>query len=183
MEKDPQATRNALNTADLVLYQPFTSKAKDDRGAQSAFYGKGKVWLHFDIVNESYTDCAQSFMALITVKRLADGETVSFQAECNTDGELYRLETLKNAVCLNDCMDLDDGTYSVTVEINPASSSGRIKEAYYLNNTCSEITFTVKQDPVPVTGDPCPVYLWIAFAVTGLAGMAVILPGIKRAAR
>ena len=155
IETDPQATKNALNTQDLVLESIFTSLEKGTATPVIEFEHGSSVWLNFTTVNASYQSCKESFPALVTLKREADGETVSFYAECNPGGFIYALDSTTDSVQLNNYMVLKSGKYSVRVELNPASADKRLTEAYYLNNLSLTQFFTIlaaKPEPDPLPG-------------------------------
>ncbi len=144
IETDPQATKDALNTPDIVLDCVFTSLRKGTLDSADAFEYGSRVWLNITVMNESYVNCEESYTALITLTRESDGEMVSFYTDCNSDKELYQLEARTDSVRLNDYMAMKSGRYRVSVELNPASAVSRLTEAYYLNNRIFTLNFDVK---------------------------------------
>lgn len=149
-ETDPEATKDAVSTPDLVLEKVFTSLEEGENAETVTEFKPGDpVVLNFTSANASYVNCTDSFYALVTLKRESDGETVSFYAECQPGDYFECAATLTNSVDLKTLMPLSSGSYSVSVELNPKSAPDRIIEAYYLNNLTLTQFFKILGGNIP----------------------------------
>ncbi len=146
---EKEGTRNSFDTPDLILDSVFTSLEEGSENPVTEFEADSSVWLNFVAVNESYTDCKETFPALVTLTRESDGEAVSFYVDCNTDAEYESLFRVTDSLLLNDRMTMSAGNYSVSVVLNPPGD-GRMTEAYYLNNFTLTQLFTVLGKPAPI---------------------------------
>lgn len=147
VETDPQATRNAQKTLDLVPGKIYTSQDKSADEPTDTFVTGSDIWLNFTVINESYVLWEEGFSSRVTVTREQDEESVSFLVEGNPEKFMYMMDRQMNSVLLNSHISLKSGRYRVTVEVNPPTAKGRLPEAYYMNNTVLTQSFVVTEAP------------------------------------
>ena len=146
-ETDENATRSRADTADLIFKDTFFGGANDAEGISTAFDEGESLTFSSDIQNAGSAVFSDDIYVYVTV---TDGSNTLYSDNEHILSSWYSGLSAGYYFSAQyftfDIGTLDNGTYTLTAEINPNRTAA---EAYYVNNMI-EVTFTVgdaEEDP------------------------------------
>lgn len=155
--KDP----DYLISDGITAEEPSESYSSVGEPKDEFQYGED-IWFNFRLLNKGVSNYPDETKTDIPVRLRLERNGVEYSDEIRTIsremwGPIFFIESLR----LNENIELSEGKYTLTAEINPSIDGKRLPESYYRNNRSITLTFTVeggKEDPKPdPKPDPTPI--------------------------